>query len=487
MSPILGQLFKHINNNQLRGFFSLALTSSQHTFIDSICTYQTVFQKTRYFSSAQKLSQLAVQQSSAVQEDCRVQLQQESLQQVLSYSVEIVTGDLRGAGIELPVQLQLFGQRGSSRVFEVGNNEEDADGIGFPRNSVRRYMLAVDSELGSIERVHVALPSNVIFDCNKSGWYLESVNVQAPNGEQQKFPCQCWFGFDDTGETKKQLERNLLPSAVESQENKMTRVQVHCGGIAIPHPDKKGKLAFAGKHLGYAGEDAYFFMDTRNGMVGMGVADGVYAWKEQGIDSGLFSRKLLEYSSGLMRFGFEDVLKIMQISNRQLQSEGVYGSSTCCLGTINTNTGRLQIANLGDSGVMVINTDNQKIKYRTSQQEHEFGYPFQLGHHSNADKPENARLATLLLDPQDVVVMGTDGLFDNLSSNEITREITNLIMQGKTPLQIARHLCGLAYQNSVDKQKVTPYSVAASDWFNLVFNGGKKDDITVMISKISAG
>ncbi len=61
--------------------------------------------------------------------------------------------------------------------------------------------------------------------------------------------------------------------------------------------------------------------------------------------------------------------------------------------------GRLTSANLGDSGFLVLgSTPSERhlhVKYRSPQQEHEFGYPFQLGHQENADRANDAILMTL--------------------------------------------------------------------------------------------
>lgn len=46
------------------------------------------------------------------------------------------------------------------------------------------------------------------------------------------------------------------------------------------------------------------------------------------------------------------------------------------------------------------------IKFRTAQLEHEFGCPFQLGHHEHANAPDDADLATFPVAKGDVVVMG---------------------------------------------------------------------------------
>eukprot|EP01025_Chloroclados_australasicus_P050108 TRINITY_DN5728_c0_g1_i1.p1 TRINITY_DN5728_c0_g1~~TRINITY_DN5728_c0_g1_i1.p1 ORF type:complete len:542 (-),score=48.91 TRINITY_DN5728_c0_g1_i1:1643-3139(-) len=498
MASLLGRLVKQTNGTVSSSLLQQALTLAiaatrphlQQQLNHSSSAGLLWFQQKASFADQALQREFGGESDNSVDSLARQLSAQASLQGTSIFTVEVVTGDLRGAGTELPAYLKLFGDKGESQQFEIGKeNEDEKDPGGFPRDSIRRYALKVDTDIGDIKRIHIGLPQTLIYDTNISGWFLEKVTVWGPGGQRWKFPCQSWFGMDESGESKGDLERNLFPCATGRQLLPAKRVKVNCGGIAIPHPEKQkeGKRGYAGKHSGYAGEDAYFFSHGRNGIIGMGVADGVYAWKDQGIDSGLFSRKLMEYSSSLVRGGFEDVLKIMQISNRQLQSEGVYGSSTCCIATVDTNTGRFNIANLGDSGLLVINTQTQQIKYRTSQLEHEFGFPFQLGHHSNADKPESARLATLRLDQDDVIVMGTDGLFDNLCNNDIVKEITNLTMERNTPLQIARHLCGLAYHNSIDKSKVTPYSLAATEWFNMVYNGGKKDDITVVVSHISEG
>lgn len=43
--------------------------------------------------------------------------------------------------------------------------------------------------------------------------------------------------------------------------------------------------------------------------MGLGVADGVYMWKQQGIDSGLFSRSLMRYAKQAIKGGAKDPVK----------------------------------------------------------------------------------------------------------------------------------------------------------------------------------
>jgi hypothetical protein len=41
----------------------------------------------------------------------------------------------------------------------------------------------------------------------------------------------------------------------------------------------------------------------------MGVSDGVYAWREKGIDAGAYSQKLMEYARLAVTMGTTDVLR----------------------------------------------------------------------------------------------------------------------------------------------------------------------------------
>lgn len=93
---------------------------------------------------------------------------------------------------------------------------------------------------------------------------------------------------------------------------------------------------------------------------------------------------------------------MLQAAARHVASEGVDGSCTACLLTVNQATGVLQSANLGDSGFLLVGALDPShpagplgVKHRSSQLEHEFGCPYQLGHHAAANAPEDAELATM--------------------------------------------------------------------------------------------
>jgi hypothetical protein len=54
------------------------------------------------------------------------------------------------------------------------------------------------------------------------------------------------------------------------------------------------------------------------------------------------------------------VFAVLQVSARHVESEGVQGSCTACILTINMELGRMQAATLGDSGFFLIGKDPKK-------------------------------------------------------------------------------------------------------------------------------
>jgi len=340
--------------------------------------------------------------------------------------------------------------------------------------------------LGALRRVYVAR-EKASSTATGEGWFLEQVNVIGPNHEVFIFPCNAWLGQSDCGDYLGSLERNLLPLMVDHENScplpvKGDAVNVLASGVAFPHPEKVIKNRIRGvnmKHFGYGGEDAYFYCTGKNGVFGMGVADGVYMWKELGIDSGTMSRTLMETAMHLVQAGVEDVVQVLQVSARHVESEGVQGSCTACLLTINTELGRMQAATLGDSGFFLIGREPGKqqrqpsIRFRTPQLEHEFGCPYQLGHHEYANKPDDAEFATIPVYKGDIIVMGSDGLLDNLSEVETLEAVTQMQEKGMRPGPMAQALAKLAFDHSLDKHRVTPYSRAATEAFDMVYSGGK--------------
>lgn len=60
-----------------------------------------------------------------------------------------------------------------------------------------------------------------------------------------------------------------------------------------------------------------------------------------------------------------------------------------------------------------------ELRFRTVQLEHEFGRPYQIGHHEHASKAADADLCSFYVCRGDVIVMGSDGLLDNVADRTI--------------------------------------------------------------------
>lgn len=84
----------------------------------------------------------------------------------------------------------------------------------------------------------------------------------------------------------------------------------------------------------------------------------------------------------------------------------------------------------------------------------------------------------------DVLVAGTDGLFDNLYDNELMGVVIHSTRAGLDPQITAENIVALARERAEDRNRQTPFSSAAQE-AGFRFYGGKMDDITVIVSYIT--
>ncbi|GFY93969.1 protein phosphatase 2C family protein [Actinidia rufa] len=92
---------------------------------------------------------------------------------------------------------------------------------------------------------------------------------------------------------------------------------------------------------------------------------------------------------------------------------------------------------------------------------------------------------TIPVVPGDVIVAGTDGLFDNLFDNEITEVVIHEMKTGLSPQVVAQKIAALARYRALDRMRQTPFSAAAQD-AGFRYYGGKLDDATVVVSYITS-
>lgn len=167
-------------------------------------------------------------------------------------------------------------------------------------------------------------------------------------------------------------------------------------------------------------------------------------------------------------------LTIMKTAHAR--AAAIPGSSTCCI--ISLNGTDLEAANLGDSGFLLIR-DGAMI-FRTREQQHYFNCPLQIG--SSRDTPDDADQVKLPLQLGDVLVIATDGLFDNVSAERIVE----LTVQGRDmpPEELVRVIAEEASRAANDPNAETPFAEGAQK-AGQSWQGGKLDDITVIIARVA--
>lgn len=269
-----------------------------------------------------------------------------------------------------------------------------------------------------------------------------------------------------------------------------------------------------------AGEDFFFFTQMRNGSgLALGIADGVGGWVLSGVDPSLFSQALMYHAYRYSSAGWAgepevdptlDYAEREQIEGWELtpmaamemayggvlrERDVTAGSSTACILTLNSSSGLLRAANLGDSGFTVIRSSS--LLYKQPPQTHFFNCPKQLtkmptDHHKRFpracdDSPSEAETYQLKLRDGDLVIIYTDGLSDNVFQSEILN-ISSLVgrSSGSDDQQVqtlADRLVEYARDCMSQRNRPSPFERAAARQ-GMYFQGGKVDDVTVTVALV---
>lgn len=159
------------------------------------------------------------------------------------------------------------------------------------------------------------------------------------------------------------------------------------------------------------------------------IADGVGGWNHCGIDPALFSKELVKqvsYSfSSLGKAIFLEPIVEKQIRKRlQLAIDSTIsmpGSSTVSLLAFDSNNRKVYSCYIGDSVYMIARVDKDKKNFfnlfQAPDQTHGFNIPFQVG--KNCDSADSSKVFEHDLCNRDVIILATDGLWDNIFANNI--------------------------------------------------------------------
>ncbi|XP_043711786.1 probable protein phosphatase 2C 55 [Telopea speciosissima] len=261
------------------------------------------------------------------------------------------------------------------------------------------------------------------------------------------------------------------PNSAVSSDQKILgdrTLKLLSGSCYLPHPDKEET----------GGEDAHFICVDEQAI---GVADGVGGWADLGVDAGQYARELMSHSVTAIQEEPKGSIDPARVLEKAHLSTKAKGSSTACIIAL-TEQG-LHAINLGDSGFIVVR-DGCTV-FRSPVQQHGFNFTYQLECGNDGDLPSSGQVFTIPVAPGDVVIAGTDGLFDNLYNNEVTAVVVHAMRAGLEPQVTAQKIAALARQRAQDKDRQTPFSTAAQD-AGFRYYGGKLDDITVVVSFISS-
>ena len=107
--------------------------------------------------------------------------------------------------------------------------------------------------------------------------------------------------------------------------------------------------------------------------------------------------------------------------------------------------------------------------HRSKSQQYYFNCPYQTGIHNRNDPSSEAESLTHDIQESDMVILGTDGLWDNLFDADITKILENRLKVAAkgsqltaSDLQAASDMIStLAEAKSYDKQYDSPFAVEA--------------------------
>lgn len=324
-----------------------------------------------------------------------------------------------------------------------------------------------------------------------------------------------------------------------------SNLRLWMGAYYLPRNDKRAR----------GGEDGWFLSED---LQSMGVADGVGEWEDlSGKSARVFSNSIMKNSLQYIKNNRDRSLEkpsilakdSLKVGLDHCEKSGVHGASTALVACFDHYSGNIGFANMGDSGALVLrrlqfDTGKLEIVRRVKEMQHEFNCPYQFanlppehewdeliekGFHdivrlakiekknkedSNimddkysmqlaCDDPELSQLLEVPLKEGDMVILGTDGLFDNLFDFEITsisglsfspiesKLFYNCLDYTTTPMVIAKSIALSAYYKSLDPFSKTPFANQAKRFYSggknslfesQSFSGGKEDDISVLVA-----
>lgn len=268
------------------------------------------------------------------------------------------------------------------------------------------------------------------------------------------------------------------------------------------------------------------------------MADGVGSWREYGVDPRNFSHKLMEECENVLLEACHKAPKegkkskriiapadILEEAYARVKKANIIGSCTACVAFFDNTRHQLHFSNLGDSGIIVLRhidsnvagslkrdktkprterTSDLRVAFVSQQQLHSFNHPYQLGwtgeeieEKSSFKSAQDTCTTSIHVRRGDIIIMATDGLFDNVDVDEIAElgleweNKVGLIRGGDIAARekrwamgnsltllskervgdLAMTLCEKARQYSLDSAKDSPFAILAKE-NDIMWSGG---------------
>ena len=224
------------------------------------------------------------------------------------------------------------------------------------------------------------------------------------------------------------------------------------------------------------------------------IADGVGGWADSGVDPALYSKQLCRNIKSMYEADLKKGIDAIHSTVNKPKELLTYaaaettekGSSTAVICMLDTQKNCLHTANLGDSGYMLLRKSGYDlvVLFRTKEQTHGFNFPFQVG--VGGDDPQVADTQVHEVQNNDVLIVGSDGLFDNMYDKQIIEVVSPFIKESDDILDcelVAQMIAKQAEALSLNTTWNSPFAQHAYDNY-YDFKGGKHDDVTVTVSQI---
>jgi protein phosphatase PTC7 len=225
------------------------------------------------------------------------------------------------------------------------------------------------------------------------------------------------------------------------------------------------------------GEDDCFVCPEHNAL---GVADGVSSWSQYGGNSSHYSRSIMKSAHQFSHLPTPH--EILEMAWSHVDQE-IIGATTATL--VKLDGQKLRTVSIGDSSCSVFRS--LKRGWYTDATMNGFNDPIQLGTNSPAE-PRDIPEESINVKANDVIICGSDGLWDNLEVSEI-ETLMKEVGYNETRItefvsETANRLAETASIVSQNATAETPFAKQSRS-AGFPYTGGKVGDVTVVVGVVS--